>query len=40
MWLGMLLWLVCVYCVPKGSKETPWQVAMRKWHEMQHEHEP
>ena len=33
----MLVWLVCVYCAPKGSKETPWQTAMRK---MQHEHEP
>eukprot|EP00321_Phaeocystis_globosa_P001615 CAMPEP_0118814856 /NCGR_PEP_ID=MMETSP1162-20130426/3822_1 /TAXON_ID=33656 /ORGANISM="Phaeocystis Sp, Strain CCMP2710" /LENGTH=106 /DNA_ID=CAMNT_0006744779 /DNA_START=65 /DNA_END=385 /DNA_ORIENTATION=- len=35
-WLGMLVWLVCVFFSQKGSKETPWQAAMRK---LQHEHE-
>ena len=40
-WLGMLVWLVCVFFSQKGSKETPWQAAMRKLqHEMRHEHEP
>ena len=40
-WLGMLVWVVCVFFSQKGSKETPWQAAMRKLqHEIRHEHEP
>lgn len=39
-WLGMLVWLVCVFLAQKGSKETPWQAAMRKLqHDTWHEHE-